>query len=428
MYHHGYCCDFYFVFEQRLHRFASASLIVQHLPELTADGDIAPPRSSHWPMRPISCAMCILPAQHAERFLCPLLPELKPMLSVEHPLLGAINSRELATDSRSSKARKATEPQDLDDIDAVSLQEVNDEVLQRCSGRHVDVLEFAPDTTFVRRGGPLAYDVVVLEPPFPLMGIAQCSGLVRIVGEWPSEQQVSECHVVGEACAEDGALTISDNDGDTLAEVADAPEVQGPELGESFAELDERQLAGDEEDGWNDGSQEHGEEECEEVPAEEADESGGEAMSAPAGLEDGANEGDGGDAEEQWDEKETEEVVLNVDDEPEVEVAQVEEPFPKRRKRQPDGRGTSAAVMPQTGRPAAQQEGSTVGLLNMLVQTSPKRFPQGPPQFAFKEHSQGLWCCTASVSTARGVLSATGTGASKSVAKQLSAQGLLRQL
>lgn len=217
MYHHGYCGDFYFVMEKRLHTHASAANIVQLLEELEAEGGepLAPPRSHQPPMRPLSCAMCILPVQHAEQFLAPAMPALRPMFSPDHPLLGAVNAIEKSDDLVAYRGKVATLQQEMmalraqglddtmakaeltkysqmlsdlrkgagGDIDTVSLQDVDAEVVQRCSSRPSPVLNFAPDVTLLRdvAAAPCSFDA-----PARGMPRVQCRGLKRVTGEWPS--------------------------------------------------------------------------------------------------------------------------------------------------------------------------------------------------------------------------------------------------
>ena len=217
MYHHGYCGDFYFVLEKSLHSFASARLITQFLPSLQPETEapLAPPRSECQPMRPISCAICILPVQNAEQYLCPAAPMLEPMFGVEHPLLGSVNAiercealkdckqktaslqqemmslRAQGLDDRSVKAKLTAAQQEMEkikqggsDIDVVPLWEVDAEVAERCASELLPELEFRPDVTLLRdaAGEPEPF---TLEAPVRGMRPAHCEGLLYVTGEWP---------------------------------------------------------------------------------------------------------------------------------------------------------------------------------------------------------------------------------------------------
>jgi len=220
MYHHGYCGDFYFVLERSLHTHASAANIVRLLVDLEAAGaePLVPPRSEQPPMRPLSCALCILPVQHAEQFLCPGMPQLRPMFATGHPLLGAVNSIETSKELAEGKARVTALQQKMmslralgqddtqvkaeltqcsqrmselkkgpggGDIDVVPLRDVDAEVAERCSSKPSASLDFAPDVTLARSA---AAEPFHLEAPTPRMPRAQCSGLVYVSGEWPAAE------------------------------------------------------------------------------------------------------------------------------------------------------------------------------------------------------------------------------------------------
>ncbi|CAK0892482.1 unnamed protein product [Prorocentrum cordatum] len=163
-------------------------------------------------MRPLSCAMSILPSAQAEEFLCPGAPSLRPMFSTSHPLLGAINAmersselgqvkamvstlhnemmslRSLGRDDSAVKSQLTAAQQRLEqlkkcgggDIDVVPFAELDAEVQELCTGS--PSLEFAPDSTFVRQAGAEGHSI-----PAPSRGMQPvwCAGLQRVVGEWP---------------------------------------------------------------------------------------------------------------------------------------------------------------------------------------------------------------------------------------------------
>jgi len=222
MYHHGYCGDFYFTMKKAWHKYANASLISQLMQQLeSGEGEpIVPPRTGATPMRPLSCALCVLPVPHAKKYLCSEAPELQPMLTAEHPLLGGVNSIELSVDLANCKAQvtrlqqemMALRAQGLDDravkaeltrqsqlmgslkaggndIDIVQLEEVDAEVTERCESFACAAgLEFATDTTLAR--DPSA-EPFALEPPARGMRAFQCKGLQYLQGEWPVAEEIA---------------------------------------------------------------------------------------------------------------------------------------------------------------------------------------------------------------------------------------------
>eukprot|EP00928_Gymnodinium_smaydae_P005542 TRINITY_DN11887_c0_g1_i1.p1 TRINITY_DN11887_c0_g1~~TRINITY_DN11887_c0_g1_i1.p1 ORF type:complete len:742 (+),score=93.12 TRINITY_DN11887_c0_g1_i1:57-2228(+) len=250
MYHHGYCGDFYFSLEKRMYCFASSSVIAKFL--MHDAEPIIPPRSAASPMRPLSCAICILPSQQAEQFLCGTIPNLHPMFSVDHPLLGSVNAVEQSSEISSIKAKVAQYHQEMmrlrnqgsddsqakamltkysqqleelkkggSDIDVVPLREVDDEVAERCADVLLPVLEFAPDVTMVR-----SHDGVPFTLPGPAQGMkpARCIGMLRVSGEWPKvEDDRLPIAQQFAACVEDGeqetCLEEATPDMNTLYEV-----------------------------------------------------------------------------------------------------------------------------------------------------------------------------------------------------------------
>mmetsp|Transcript_25236 Transcript_25236/g.58790 ORF Transcript_25236/g.58790 Transcript_25236/m.58790 type:complete len:712 (-) Transcript_25236:59-2194(-) len=215
MYHHGYCGDFFYSLEKSMHSSANASLIAQFLMKAEAQGaaDLEPQRSEAPPMRPLTCALCVLPVEHAEQFLGPAVPALAPMFKADHPLLGGVNAiesceelkeckakvaafeREMLSlrarglDHSAAKAQLTTNQQRLEqlkrrggDVDVVPLREVNLEVVERCRGRQVPWLSFTPDATFTRANTD---EAVTLVAPAKGMPPARCVGLRRVRGEWP---------------------------------------------------------------------------------------------------------------------------------------------------------------------------------------------------------------------------------------------------
>jgi len=225
MYHHGYCRDFNFIFDKRFHTYANAGLIVRCL-AAEEDGapPLAPPRSHEPPLRPITCAICLLPAENAERLLCPVVPELRPMFSNQHPLLGGINTMEsnpAAASGRSSAAQlqqrlmevRAAGQDDSavkaeltrvceqnrvlkqggTDIDTVPLREIDEEVAERCAARQPRELNFEKDVTFVRQQGQANGRV-----PAKLLAPE------RVAGEWPMTE------VQEEACGEEVELALDE--------------------------------------------------------------------------------------------------------------------------------------------------------------------------------------------------------------------------
>mmetsp|Transcript_37356 Transcript_37356/g.115181 ORF Transcript_37356/g.115181 Transcript_37356/m.115181 type:complete len:746 (-) Transcript_37356:60-2297(-) len=284
MYHHGYCADFYFVLEKSLHSFASASLIVQFLATSEATGaePLTPSRSEQPPMRPLACGLCILPVQHAEQFLCPAAPGLQPMFTVDHPLLGSVNSIERSEELKDCKAKVTQFQQEMmrlraqglddskakaqltlysqkmqsvrqggSDIDVVPLPDIDAEVAERCEGLDLASLGFAPDVTLARSAGCAP---VTLQPPARNMPPAHLPGVMRVTGEWPQAS--------GAPQTQDGACAEEEE------EWADVP-------GEEPA-AEEAEPAEDEEEAWVDVE--------EEAPAEVLV-PGGEALAAGDGVE-----------------------------------------------------------------------------------------------------------------------------------------------
>ena len=257
MYHHGYCGDFYFVLQKSLHSFASARLITQFLPSLQPEAPLAPPRSECQPMRPISCAICILPVQNAEQYLCPAAPMLEPMFGVEHPLLGSVNAiercealkdckqktawlqqemmslRAQGLDDRSVKAELTAAQQEMEkikqggsDIDVVPLCEVDAEVAERCASELLPELEFSPDVTLLRDAGGES-EPFTLDAPARGMRPAYCEGLVYVSGEWP--QVAADATATEEPLEPEEILVEIDEDDE--AEEAEAAECDvGEEL------------------------------------------------------------------------------------------------------------------------------------------------------------------------------------------------------
>mmetsp|Transcript_97886 Transcript_97886/g.281220 ORF Transcript_97886/g.281220 Transcript_97886/m.281220 type:complete len:783 (+) Transcript_97886:91-2439(+) len=220
MYHHGYCGDFYFGMEKSFHSSASATCIVQLLSGLAEEDILTPPRSECPPMRPLACALCILPVDNAEKFLSPTAPGLKPMFSTSHPLLGSVNAiekseelaacktnvarlhqemmslRGLGRDDTAVKAQLTQCQQKMEalrkggsDIDVVPLQEVDAEVARRCAGTKLRSLEFAPDVTLCRGPGGKLGKPFSLPPPVQRMGVANCNGLRYVTGEFPPQAE-----------------------------------------------------------------------------------------------------------------------------------------------------------------------------------------------------------------------------------------------
>jgi len=222
MYHHGYCGDFFFTMKKAWHRYANATLIAQLMQQLErGEGEpIVPPRTGSTPMRPMSCALCVLPVPHAEKYLCSEAPELRPMLGAEHPLLGGVNSIELSVDLANCKAQVTRLQQEMmalraqghcdkavkaeltrqsqlmgkfkaggNDIDIVQLEEVDAEVVERCESFACAAgLEFATDTTLVRDRSAEQH---MLEPPAKGMRAFCCKGLQYVKGEWPAAEGVA---------------------------------------------------------------------------------------------------------------------------------------------------------------------------------------------------------------------------------------------
>ncbi|CAE7580185.1 XRN1 [Symbiodinium natans] len=273
MYHHGYCGDFYFVLEKSLHSFASARLIAQFLPSLQSKAaePLAPPRSEQQPMRPISCAICILPAQNAEQFLCAGAPMLRPMFQVDHALLGPVNAIERSEELRDCKQRVTSLQQEMmslraqglddksvkaqltaaqqqmeriksrsggSDIDVVPLWQVDDEVAERCSSHSVPELEFRPDVTLLRDASS---EALSLQAPARGMRPAHCKGLAYITGEWPQVTAWDETdEALDEASAEaDEALLWTEEAEAETAEAVDAEVDETCEAYETYEALDE---------------------------------------------------------------------------------------------------------------------------------------------------------------------------------------------
>mmetsp|Transcript_63983 Transcript_63983/g.187178 ORF Transcript_63983/g.187178 Transcript_63983/m.187178 type:complete len:741 (+) Transcript_63983:82-2304(+) len=264
MYHHGYCGDFYFGFEKSLHRFANASLIVQWLSK-SRSGPLAPPRSADPPMRPLSCALCILPVQHAEKFLCPSMPSLRPMFTAEHPLLGSVNSIERSDEMKEYKAKVSALQQEMmalraqgrddtqvkaqlthfsqkiqaakgavSDIDVVPLREVDAEVAERCAGRGAPTLDFASDVTLARGPGGEPFS---LPPPVQRMGPARCNGLLYVTGEWPQLEGELQVATLGD---EGGDPTAVDEEADAAEEfeAGDAEQEEDTACGDAAQDED----------------------------------------------------------------------------------------------------------------------------------------------------------------------------------------------
>jgi len=248
MYHHGYCADFYFVLERSLHSFASASLIAMFLSN--GPEPIVPPRSEYPPMTPLACAICILPVQHSEEFLCSSVPALKPMFATSHALLGPVNSIERNDELADYKKKVSTLQQEMmslralgrddskikamltaaqkgmeaikkggSDIDVVPLWEVDAEVAERCSGKDLPGLRFAPDVTLVRAAGG---DSFSLQPPMRSMGPIQCAGLTYVSGEWPQVGGADAGdHDIADGQCEDVEVQVEGDADDELIEVED---------------------------------------------------------------------------------------------------------------------------------------------------------------------------------------------------------------
>mmetsp|Transcript_157673 Transcript_157673/g.279596 ORF Transcript_157673/g.279596 Transcript_157673/m.279596 type:complete len:369 (-) Transcript_157673:54-1160(-) len=212
MYHHGYCSDFYFVLEKSLRSFASASLIAQFLTGSSTEL-LAPSRSSDPPMSPLTCAVCILPVEDAEKFLGSKIPSLMPLFASDHALLGEINSMEKCTEMAEYKKKVTTLQQEMmalrslgrddskvkaqltaysqkieqakkgsSDVDVVPLWEINAEVQKRCSGKVLNLLDFSPDVTLVRSSGS---EPLMFEAPTKSMTPVRCQGFLYQTGEWP---------------------------------------------------------------------------------------------------------------------------------------------------------------------------------------------------------------------------------------------------
>eukprot|EP00930_Biecheleria_cincta_P027007 TRINITY_DN18981_c0_g1_i1.p1 TRINITY_DN18981_c0_g1~~TRINITY_DN18981_c0_g1_i1.p1 ORF type:complete len:389 (-),score=88.09 TRINITY_DN18981_c0_g1_i1:87-1253(-) len=266
MYHHGYCADFYFVLEKSFHACANAGLVATFLS--TVVEPIAPPRSGQAPMRPLSCALCILPVSNAEAFLCPAVPALRPMLASDHPLLGPVNAIERNDELQQLRARSTQLQQEMmslrslgrddskvkkmltenqaamerikkggSDVDVLPLQDVDAEVAERCSewcsDKQLTVLDFAPDVTLVRSEDA---DVLTLQPPVRHMGPAQCKGISYLTGEWPQASgqasdgmQTTGCDDIQEGEAEE-ALEDADIPVDTTAEICEEADEGDEEL------------------------------------------------------------------------------------------------------------------------------------------------------------------------------------------------------
>eukprot|EP00927_Polykrikos_kofoidii_P038225 TRINITY_DN3252_c0_g1_i1.p1 TRINITY_DN3252_c0_g1~~TRINITY_DN3252_c0_g1_i1.p1 ORF type:complete len:828 (+),score=178.95 TRINITY_DN3252_c0_g1_i1:135-2486(+) len=426
MFHHGYCGDFYYVFEKRHHKGANAGSIARHLLRLQPEGSepLAPPRSEHAPMVPICCALCILPVQHAEKFICESAPKLKPMLQVDHHLLGETNKMERSTEMHEGKRKAAQLQQRMmelraagqddtaakaklsrqlqlneqmkggtSDIDVVSLWDVDQEVQGRCRSMSPSLpsLQFAGDTSFLRSsaasvaadGGAEVCALETVSPPARNLGWqpVHCNGISRLDGEWPRcAYEVG--HVSEAVCEPDGEAD------EELAEAAEEPPFDAE---------------------WN----EH--DENVEAEAEES----GEAQDA--------EDVDAGDAPEVpfWDtiDEEEEEVPVEEEEVPvEEEEVPVEDEPPRKRAR--TDRQTEA-------RPQAAGEENGKNPVSMLLEHTQKlkAWYKSNPVFEFAELGQGTWSSTCWLETTDGhwvsvVAEAQGKQSAKRAASQLMLDGL----
>jgi len=394
MYHHGYCADFYFTFEKGKNSCANTSMIVKYLPELQAHGDevLSPPRSESSPMRPITCAICILPAHNAEQFLCAAAPGLRPMFRSDHPLLGSVNAFESSVEIQECKSQLASlqakmmhlREQGLDDtaikaqltemnrkmdslkkqtvdIDQLPLWEVDEEVQRRCAGLELSSIEFAQDITLVKDATAEAFE---LNPPVPRMGTVQCSGLLYYQGPWPA---------VAEATAQD--------EGEQCEEGATAEELAAAE-----EELERK-------GGWQTHTSNGGVNTSKDVDSE-----------AVFDVEEEENQ-------DEW--------YYGLGEPlPEVQEVQELEPPSKKRKR------TGSLGEPVVAKPAGRADQNPVSILQITMDKA--KVPL--PTYTFSQTVSG-WNCSCWATMSDGAsCSVTGAGNNKAEAKRAAAQAILEYI
>lgn len=208
----GVCPDEHYRFPRVLDKVASAVVLAEHLPSLTAD-DLTVVHTDTTPLHALTCALAVLPVTDVRSFLLPTAPSLEPLLDT-HGILGGVAllegcqqcaqlsqavERHGAASKKADRARRLLEAhrRSHTDIEDVCLVKLDAEVRRLCreaadvaslvqclSGAGMMVL--SPNSSAfelpVSASGANAHDKKRMSSPCETVGTAE-----RSTAKFPSE-------------------------------------------------------------------------------------------------------------------------------------------------------------------------------------------------------------------------------------------------